>query len=67
MSTDQISAVLLAVVPAIISAYLAAQLSVRAAIKSRLADRWWERKEQAYAEVIVSLFFVIQDLEASIT
>lgn len=67
MTSEQISAVLLAVVPAIISAYLAAQLSVRAAIKSHLAERWWERKEKAYAEIIEALYNVARDYETSVT
>lgn len=56
MTSEQFFAVLLAIVPAIISAYVAARLSVRAAIHSHVAERWWERKEKAYAELILALY-----------
>lgn len=56
MTSEQYFAVMLAIVPAIISAYVAARLSVRAAIHSHVAERWWERKEKAYTDIIEAVY-----------
>ena len=63
MTSEHLFSVLLAAA----SAYLAAQLSVRGAIKQHLAERWWERKEKAYAEIIEALYNIVRDYEISVT
>jgi len=46
-------------IAAVISAYLAAKWSIR----KFYAERWWQRKELAYHELIEALYDVIQYLE----
>lgn len=54
---------LIKVVPGVITAILGSYLAARWSLKKFYSEKWWERKEHAYAEIINALYDVIQYCE----
>jgi hypothetical protein len=54
---------LIKIVPGIITAILGSYLAARWSLKKFYSEKWWERKEHAYAEIIDALYDVIQYCE----
>jgi hypothetical protein len=51
---------LLKLLPGIITAIIAAYLAARWSLQKIYTEKWWERKEKAYSEIIESLYNIIQ-------
>lgn len=49
--------------PGIMTALLGSYLAARWSMKKFYSEKWWDRKEQAYAEIIDALYDVIQYCE----
>jgi hypothetical protein len=46
------------ILPSLIGGVVTAAVSVRLALKRFRSERWWERKAQAYSDLLLSLFHV---------
>ena len=51
------------ILPGIITAILASYLAAKWSLKKSYFEKWWERKEHAYVEIIGALYDLIQYLE----
>lgn len=51
------------IIAAVISAIIAAYLSSRLALRKFYSEKWWERKERAYVEIIDAFYDLIQYCE----
>jgi len=51
------------ILPGVASGLIAAFFAARWSVKKFYKEKWWERKEQAYVEIINSLYDVVQYLE----
>ncbi|MBW1796035.1 MAG: hypothetical protein JRJ38_16705 [Deltaproteobacteria bacterium] len=49
--------------PGIISAILAAYFTARWSLRKLYSEKWWERKEKAYSEIVEALYQVMQYCE----
>jgi hypothetical protein len=49
--------------PGIISAIVASYLAARWSLRRFYSEKWWERKENAYAEIIDALYDILQYCE----
>lgn len=49
--------------PGIISAILAAYFTARWSLRKLYSEKWWERKEKAYSEIVEALYEVMQYCE----
>jgi hypothetical protein len=47
----------------LLAAILAAWLSAKWSVRKFYSEKWWERKEKAYAEIIEALYDVLQYCE----
>jgi hypothetical protein len=54
---------LLKALPGIISAIIASYLATRWSLRKFYSEKWWERKERAYAEIIDALYDLLQYCE----
>jgi hypothetical protein len=54
---------LIKIAPGIITAILGSYLAARWSLKRFYSEKWWDRKEHAYAEIIDALYDVIQYCE----
>ena len=54
---------LLKVLPGIISAIIASYLAANWSLRKFYSEKWWERKERAYAEIIDALYDLLQYCE----
>jgi hypothetical protein len=54
----------LKVLPGILVAILSSWLSARWALKKFYAERWWDRREKAYSEIINALYDLVQYFSA---
>jgi len=57
---------LLSFLPGILAAIVASYLTARWSLKKIYSEKWWERKERAYSEIIGSLYDVTQYCEAQV-
>ncbi len=60
---EKIVEFILASLPGIVTAILAAFISSRWAFRQLLADKWWDRKEKAYSDIIDALYDLVQYTE----
>jgi hypothetical protein len=59
MSADTIlTGSLQTILPSLIGGVVTAAVSVRLALKRFRSERWWERKAQAYSDLLLSLFHI---------
>ncbi len=54
------------VVPGLLTAVLAAYLTTRWSLRRFYAEKWWDRKERAYSEIIDCLYHLIRYCEICI-
>jgi hypothetical protein len=54
---------LVTALPGIITAILASYLAARWSLKRYYSEKWWERKERAYEEIIEALYDILQYCE----
>ena len=54
---------LLKIFPGIITAIFASYLAAKWSLKKFYSEKWWERKERAYAEIIDALYDLVQYCE----
>jgi hypothetical protein len=55
--------ILLKFLPGIIAAIIASYLAARWSLRKIYSEKWWERKERAYSEIIASLCDILQFYE----
>jgi len=63
MTTEQFTDLAIKILPGIAIAILASFFSSRWALRRMLADKWWDRKEQAYSEIINAIYDLVQFTE----
>ena len=54
-----ITDVLIKFLPGIISAIIASYLSAKWSLRKIYSEKWWERKERAYSDIITSLYDIM--------
>jgi hypothetical protein len=54
---------LLKALPGVISAIIASYLAARWSLRKFYSEKWWERKEKAYADIIDTLYDLLQYCE----
>lgn len=55
--------ILIKILPGIISAIVASYLAARWSLRKIYSEKWWERKERAYSDIIASLYDIMQYCE----
>ena len=55
--------ILIKFLPGIVSAIIASYFAARWSLKKIYSEKWWERKERAYSDIISSLYDIMQYCE----
>ena len=55
--------ILIKFLPGILTAIIASYFAARWSLRKLYSEKWWERKEQAYSDIIASLYDIIQYCE----
>jgi hypothetical protein len=55
--------ILIKILPGIVSAILASYLAARWSLKKIYSEKWWERRERAYSDIITSIYDIMQYCE----